>query len=79
MKFWLQYTAKHVVLLLMLLASALLVLRYPSMWDTSASHMAAWTWMPMWAFGVTRALLPVGFAFGWVCYFVASRRVGRPQ
>ncbi len=79
MTYWLLYGAKHFVLLLLLLATALVVLRYPVMWDASASHMAAWTWMPMWAFGVTRVALPVLFALMWFAYFMASRRIGRPS
>jgi hypothetical protein len=79
MTYWILYGAKHVVLLMLLLATALVVLRYPVMWDASASHMAAWAWVPMWLFPVTRVALPLLLAFGWFAYFVAARRIGRPS
>lgn len=79
MTFWLQYAAARVVLLFLLVATSLVVLRYPAMLDDSASHMAAWAWVPAWSFPITRVLLPFLLAFGWFAYFVAARRIGRPS
>jgi hypothetical protein len=79
MKFWLLYSVKHVVLLVMLLATALFLIRYPVMWDASVTHIAASPRLPMWLFPVARAVLPVGFVFMWFAYCIASRRIGRPQ
>lgn len=79
MTFWIQYTAKYVVLLTMLMATALMLLRYPAMLDDSASHMAAWAWVPAWLFPVAQVGLPFLLAFGWFAYFMAARRIGRPQ
>jgi hypothetical protein len=79
MTYWLLYAAKHVVLLLLLLATALVVLRYPAMVDDSASHMAAWAWVPAWSLPVAQVGLPFLLAFGWFAYFVAASRIGRPS
>jgi len=79
MRFWLQYAASRVVLLFLLVATSLVVLRYPAMVDDSASHMAAWAWVPAWSLPVAQVGLPFLLAFGWFAYFMAAHRIGRPQ
>lgn len=78
MRYWLQYAATRVVLLFLLVATAVMLIRYPAMWAPVA-HSPRWGWVPAEAFLVARLLLPGLLAFGWVAYFIASHRVRRPQ
>jgi hypothetical protein len=79
MTYWLQYVALKVgVLSVLLTGTVLFAIRYPAMW-MPVEHSARFQVVPIELFAVTRWALPVLLAFGWFVYFMASKRLGRPQ
>jgi hypothetical protein len=79
MTHWLQYIALKVgVLSVLLTATTLFAIRYPALLGGSSLYMR-WAWVPIETLNVLRIVLPVLLAFGWFVYFMAAKRLGRPQ
>lgn len=79
MTYWLQYIALKVgVLSALLTATVVFAIRYPAMW-MPVEHAARFPSVPIELFAVTRFAIPVLLAFGWFAYFMAAKRLGRPQ